>query len=371
VCSNDGVRSRNEIGLLRLVAQRLAGPGFDTPLDAVRWMTAMQAQDYPGAMTSVALRTRARSRAAIEAALDSGDVVRSYPMRGTLHFVAADDLSWMLELVAARLISAAIARRAALDLDLAMIERARDIAIENLAGGRRLLRAELVAEWERAGLLDVKQRSYHFIWHLAHTGTLCFGPTDGRASTESRTSAESREQYIVLVDEWITRPRQLDHDEALGEWAIRYFCSHGPATVKDFSAWTKLVAADVRIAMTIAKPALERIVVDDTEYYLDPHTPALLDAHRRHARAALLLPGFDEYVLGYTDRSAVVAREFGQRLVPGSNGMFASTVVSDGEVVGTWKRIGTGRSRRILATPFTAFTAAVDDAVPRLFAALP
>jgi hypothetical protein len=328
-------------------------------------MTAMQAQDYPGAVTSVALRTRARSRAAVEAALDAGEVVRSYPMRGTLHFVAADDLPWMLELTATRLIDAAIARRAALDLDLAMIERARDVAIENLAGGRRLLRAELIAAWERAGLLDVQQRSYHFIWYLAQTGTLCFGPTDGGSATKSP------EQYLVLVDEWITQPRRLDNDEALGEWAIRYFRSHGPATVKDFSAWTKLVAADVRIAMTIAKPALERIIVDDVEYYLDPLTPDLLDAHRRQARAALLLPGFDEYLLGYTDRSAVLPGEFAQRLVPGGNGIFASTVVAGGEVVGTWKRVGTGRSRRILATPFTAFAATVDDAVPRLFAALP
>lgn len=322
-------------------------------------MTAMQAQDFPGAMTSIALRTASRSHVNVVAALDAGDIVRSYPMRGTLHFVAAADLSWMLELTATRLISAAMSRRAALEVDLAMIEQARDIAVENLAGGRRLLRAELAAEWERAGLLDVKQRSYHFIWHLAHTGTLCFGPTNGR------------EQFIVLVDEWIPQHQRRDHDEALGEWAIRYFCSHGPATIKDFSAWTKLMAADVRIAMTIAKPALERIVVDDTEYYLDPATPALLNTHRRLARAALLLPGFDEYLLGYTDRSAVLAREFAQRVVPGGNGMFIPTVVADGEVVGTWKRVGTGRSRRILATPFTAFTAAVDDAVPRLFTALP
>ena len=328
-------------------------------------MTALQAQDYPGAMTSVALRTTARKRTAVEHSLDAGDIVRSYPMRGTLHFVAADDLAWMLGLTATRLISAAIARRAALDIDLAMIERAREIAIENLSGGQRLFRADLIAAWERAGLLDVKQRGYHFIWHLSHTGTLCFGPTDGGSATRSR------EQCIVLADEWITNPRRLDHDEALGEWAVRYFRSHGPATVKDFSAWTKLVAADVRIAMAIAKPALERIDVDQVEYYLDPRTPDLLEAHRRFARGVLLLPGFDEYVLGYTDRSAVVPNEFAQQLVPGGNGMFASTVVAGGSVVGTWKRAGTARSRRIAATPFTAFGAIVENAIPRLFAALP
>ena len=302
-------------------------------------MTALQAQDYPGAMTSVALRTTTRDRSAAEKALDAGDIVRSYPMRGTLHFVVATDLAWMLELTATRLISAA---------------------------ATRLRRAELIAAWERAGLLlDVKQRSYHFIWHLAHTGTLCFGPTDGGGA------AKSPEQCIVLVDEWITQPRRLERHEALGEWAVRYFQSHGPATVKDFSAWTKLVAADVRIAMTIAKPALARIDVDNVEYYLDARTPDLLAAHRRQARAALLLPGFDEYVLGYTDRRAVLPSEFAQRVVPGGNGMFLPTVVAGGEVVGTWKRVGTGRSRRIAATPFTAFGATVENAIPRLFSTLP
>lgn len=349
----------NDVGLLRLVAQRLAGAKLESATDTVRWMMAMQAQDYPGAVVSVALRTTARNRLAVEASLNAGDVVRSWPMRGTLHFVAAEDLSWMLELTTERLLAGASARRAALGLDMAMIERARDVAIENLSGGRRLRRADLLSAWEQAGLLGVKQRSYHFIWYLAQTGTLCFGPTAGG------------EQYVVLVDEWISRPRRLEHDEALGEWAERYFRSHGPATVKDFSSWTKLVAADVRIAMAIAAPHLEHVTIQGVDYYLDPGTPALLDVHRREARGVLLLPGFDEFLLGYQDRSAVLAGEFAERVVPGANGMFLSTVVAGGEVVGTWKRAGTGARRTILATPFTAFARGVDDAMPRLFAALP
>ena len=83
------------------------------------------------------------------------------------------------------------------------------------------------------------------------------------------------------------------------------------------------------------------------------------------------MPGFDEYILGYTDRSAVLPREVAQQVVPGANGMFLPTVVAGGQVVGTWKRVGTGRSRRIAATPFTAFGATVENAIPRLFNALP
>ena len=89
----------DELSLLRMAAQRLVGPRAATPLDAVRWLTAVQGQDLPGALTSVALRTAGGTRAAVTAALDAGEVVGSWPMRGTLHLVAADDLPWMLELL--------------------------------------------------------------------------------------------------------------------------------------------------------------------------------------------------------------------------------------------------------------------------------
>jgi hypothetical protein len=330
-----------DIGLLRLCAQRLAGPRFATATDAVRWMTALQGQDAQGVVLAVALRLAKPDRLAVTAAFDAGSIVRSWPMRGTLHVVAAEDLGWMQQLTTKRLIAGAASRRALLDLDDASLEQARELAVAALVGGRRLRRAELVEIWDAAGLLAIKQRSYHFIWHLAQTGTLVYGPTDGK------------EQLIVLADEWISAPRRLEHDEALGEWALRYFRSHGPATVKDFAGWTQLLAADVKTAMAIAKPLLEHVVIDDVEYFLDPSTSALLATHRDDARATMLLPGFDEYLLGYQQRNAVLPDEFAQRIVPGSNGMFLPTVVSDGQVVGTWKRTASGA---IVATPFTNFS---------------
>jgi hypothetical protein len=353
------VTNKRDVALLRLAAQRIAGAGLSTPADVVKWMTAMQAQDYPGAKVSVAIRTRSRALADVEQALDAGDIVRSWPMRGTLHFVAPEDLSWMLSLTTDRLVAAAATRRAGLELDLPMIERARELAVGELSGGRQLRRDALLAIWEKAGLLTVKQRSYHLIWHLAQTGTLCYGPT------------ERGEQCLVLLDEWVKKPRQLQRDEALGEWALRYFRSHGPATAKDFAWWTKLISADVKAGLAVAKPHLERLVVDGVEYYMDENTPGLFDAYRGRTRGVFLLPGFDEYLLGYQDRSASLAPEFAQRVVPGSNGMFLSTVVASGEVVGTWKRIGTGARRTISAAPFATFTKTTQNAIPRLFDALP
>jgi Winged helix DNA-binding domain len=345
---------------MRLIAQRIAGPGFADATEAVRWMTAMQAQDYAGAVLSVALRTASRDRQDVRAALDSGAVVRSWTMRGTLHFVAAEDLSWMTALTSERLIARAAKLRANLGIDAQTIERAREVAIEHLSGKRRLTRPELLAAWEKAGLADVKQQAYLLIWHLAQTGTLCLGPTSTAA-----------EQYFVLVDEWIAKPRRLEHDEALGDWALRYFRSHGPATLKDFASWTKLTVKDVKIGVAIATPSLERRDVDGVEHYLDPQTASIFEANRKAASGVFLLPGFDEYLLGYQDRSVALAPEFAQHIVPGGNGIFLPTVIEGGSVVGTWKRTGSGANSSIVAKPFTLFSRAVADAVPHLFNALP
>lgn len=197
------------------------------------------------------------------------------------------------------------------------------------------------------------------LWHLSQTGTLCFGPVaDG-------------EQLVVLVEEWIAHPRRPEREEALGEWARRYFCSHGPATVKDFTRWTNLVAADVRAGLALARPHLARIEVDGVEHLMDPQTPELLDGCHPAAEGVFLLPGFDEFLLGYQDRRAALPPEFADRIVPGGNGMFRPTVISAGRVVGTWKHLGRGAKRSVAATPFTSFPETVAAAIPPVYAALP
>ncbi len=349
----------HEVALLRLVAQRLAGPPLDTPADVVTWLGAVQAQDYPGALTSVALRTVGRSRAAVEAALDAGDVVRSWPMRGTLHLVPAKDLAWMLDVAGPRVLAQTARRRSQLGLDDGAMARARDLAVAALAGGRRVTRAEMVAIWEDAGLAPAGGRGYHLLFHLALSGVLCFGPVRGA------------EQEIVLLEEWIPRPDRPTRDEALGEWALRFFRGHGPATAKDLTRWTGLLAADARTGIALARPHLAAIDVDGVEHLLDPATPDLLAAHRDRARGVVLLPGFDELVLGYADRSATLARVHEERVVPGGNGVFAPTVVSDGRVVGTWRQVGRGARRTLEATTFTHLPAHLNRKVQAAYAALP
>jgi Winged helix DNA-binding domain len=347
-----------ELSLLRMAAQRLVGPRAATPTDAVRWLTAVQAQDLPGALTSVALRSDPGTRASVVAALDTGTVVRSWPMRGTLHLTAAEDLGWMLDLLGPRVLAGAARRRQQVGLTLQDLENGREVAVAALQGGGRLSRAALLAALADGGVPVDGQRGYHVLWWLSQTGTLVLGPMEGA------------EQLFVLLDEWVPGPRRLERDEALGELALRFFAGHGPATVKDLVRWAGVLVRDVKVGLAVAAPQLERLVVDGTEHWLDPETPGRLAAARAAAADVHLLPGFDELVLGYADRSCTVPPEFADRIVPGNNGMFRSTAVHAGTVVGVWRN-GRGKTRAIELEPFTELTAEVRARIEQLHATLP
>ncbi len=339
-----------EVALLRLAALRLVGERAATPGDAVRHLLCAQGQELPGALASIALRTAGGTRAAVVAALDAGEVVRSWPQRGTLHLVAADDLPWLLDLCAARVVRGTAGRQAQLGLDAAQVERARDAVVGALEGGRRLARAELLAVLDAAGLEPTGQRGAWLLSLLAMTGTLVLGPVAGR------------EQQWVLLREWVPSARRLEGDEALGALALRYLRSHGPATAADVARWAGVTLGQARTGVALARPHLEAVDVDGVEHLLDPEVPDRLAAARAEARGVLLLPGFDELVLGYADRSTTVPAEHADRICPGGNGVFRPTVVAAGRAVGTWRPDGT-------AEPFTAFTPAVARAVPRVLAA--
>jgi Winged helix DNA-binding domain len=353
------VATLRDVSLLRLAAQRLVGERPPTVAATVRTMTAMQGQDLPGVLCSAALRTDGGSLAGVRAAMDAGEVVRSWPMRGTLHLVAAEDLGWMITIGAPRVATSAARRQRELELDTATLAKAGKVAVGALEGGRALKRKDLFAVWQAAGISTEGQRGAHLLGHLAVSRVVCLGPTAGS------------EQALVLLDEWVPRPRRLAGDEAVAEWALRYFRSHGPATVADFAWWTGLKVSDSRAAHASVAEQLERLDVGGETYWLDPATPARLDTCRAEARAVHLLPGFDELLLGYRDRSAVLDKDLADRLVPGGNGMFKASVVAGGRVVGTWRRPARGSDDGPEVTAFTKFGRGIPAAITRRWAAYP
>ncbi len=328
-----------DLALLRLVAQHVAGPGLDGPVAAARHLLAAQGQDAAGVIRSLALRSRARSGQEVVDAYDAGTLVRSWPMRGTLHALAAEDLGWLLALATARPRAAGARRRSQLGLAESDVATAQRVSERLAAGG--LVREELLAAFRAAGLPTDAGRGYHLVVELAQRGVLCLGPI------------RSGEQALILAEAWIGPRRTGDEEEAAAELALRYFVGHGPATVPDLARWAGLPRTTVRSGLAAVRDRLERWEVDGTEYWLDPSLPEQLAEHRAEARRMHLLPGFDEMVLGYADRTATVPAVHARLVVPGNNGMFRGTVLADGVAIGTWRRGRTG----IDVSPFAALSA--------------
>lgn len=305
--------SAKRITSLRLTAQRLARP-HGTPAEVVRHLLAVQAQDWFGSLWSVAQRSPGATAADVEQALASGAVVRSWPMRGTLHLVAAEDIGWMTSVTSPRLIQGGATRSRDLELDDADYARAEAIARDRL-DGVSADRAEVLAAFEAGGLSTAGQRGYHLL---------------GRLAQQAVTVMVSRADY-ALHDQWVREPRRLERTDALAEFAERFIRSHGPATAPDLARWASLTLTDARAGLAAVRDRLESVEIDGVEHWqqpgLEPAEPAVL-----------LLAGFDEYLLGYGDRGAPLGGEPDERVVPGKNGMFLPTVVVDGRVMGTWKR---------------------------------
>ncbi|WEO75752.1 winged helix DNA-binding domain-containing protein [Cryobacterium sp. SO2] len=348
--------SRTDITRRRLHSQALTGALGSDPARVVDRMLALQAQDLRWAKWAVAVRAPGSTSAEVDDLIDSGRIVRSWPMRGTLHLVPAPDLRWMLDLTTPRLWAGQATRRRDLDLDEATIERARDIAIAALTGGRELSRNAFMDLLTRHGIDTAGQRGYHLIWHLAQSGTLCWG------------RQLDSQQMLVLLDEWVPESRRLDHDEALGEFLLRYLVGHGPAALTDFAWWSQLTMADAKTALAVAGPQLTALEVDGVTH-LFPQTsdtgPVGRVPRGRGRDAVLALPGFDEHLLGYRDRSFAIEPENLTRVVPGRNGIFLPLLVRGGRVIGTWRRDWQPARITLEAGPFARLSPATDASTTR------
>jgi hypothetical protein len=331
-----------DIAALRLEAQGITHPAASTPEELVTRLGALQAQDYAGALWSIGLRIAGATREDVERAITDRTIVRTWPMRGTLHFVPAMDARWMLELLTPRIIAGAAGRHRQLELDDAAFRRSRTIVARALAREPILTRGALFTALEQEGVSTAGQRGIHIVQRLTMERMLCYGPHAEKQPT------------FVLFDEWIATSRRLERDEALQVIAERFFHGHGPASLHDFAGWTGLTMADARVALCLAESSLERVRSGDVELWMSATaTMPAATSPRAH-----LLSGFDEFMLGYKDRSAALAPRHAERIVPGGNGMFLSTLVLDGQVCGTWRRTARAKSVTLEASPFRTLEAA-------------
>jgi hypothetical protein len=312
----------------RLMSQGLAGKGFKNPADAVAHMGGIQAQDYPGGVWSIGLRVPGSGSADIERAIAGRKVIRTWAMRGTLHFLAAKDIRWMLELLSKGIIAANALRYSQLRLDGATLSKSQRVLASVLAGGKQMTRGELVAALESRGIWCSGQRAPHILQRAALDRLICFGPKREKQFT------------FTLFDEWVRQTRPLSPEEALGELARRYFKSHGPATVNDFMWWSGLRGPDAREALEIARPGLVEDTFEGKSYWISDES----ELRKPGSHGAYLLPGFDDFLLGYKDRTASLDKRHASRL--GAGGILNPTIVIDGKVVGVWRR--TLRRNRVI-----------------------
>lgn len=312
----------SDITRLRLHNQAVASTRFDNSVDVVRRLGAVQAQDYLGSLWALGLRLRRASESSVERAVEERSIVRTWPLRGTLHFVAAEDVRWMLTLSCERTIARAASRYRQLGLDDATFAKSRRVLARALEGGRQLTRAELAAALERRGVATDGQRLIHILNRSSLEGLTCYAARRGKQLT------------FALLDEWAPHAKRLTREEALAELARRYFTSRGPATLQDFVWWSGLSTAGARAGLEASKQNLRREVLEGQTYWL----PSSASAAKKDGRSsAHLLPAFDEYAVAYKDRAAILHPSH----IKQTNAAFAilgPTVIVDGRAAGTWKR---------------------------------
>jgi Winged helix DNA-binding domain len=312
-----------DIARLRLHSQRLAADALARPEDVVQWLGAVQAQDYAAAKWALAQRTSGIDAAGFDRLFDDGAILRTHILRPTWHFVLPADIRWMLELTAPRVHAASAYYYRTLGLDALTFARSNALLAEVLSGGRQLTRAELAQALEDGGVDASGLRLGFLLMHAELEAVVCSGARRGKKQTHT------------LLDDRVPKTTSLDGDEALGALAHRYFTSHGPAQLRDYCWWSGLTVTQAKLGIEHAGPRLAQRELDGKAYWFDP----ALDALRPVAGTLHLLPNFDEYLVAYKDRSAALDPSRGATTV---TDVLGNVIVSDGQVIGEWRRAVAG-----------------------------
>ena len=308
----------------RVRAQVLTGLRPADPVEAVRRVGALQAQDARALRLAIRARTTGVDAPAVQRALaEPGRLVVTWLMRGTLHAVPAGDVRWLLALLRpAR--SSGRTRRLALGLDDHLLDTALPIAVELLAAGP-LTRSELADRLRAAGVpLGPGQAPAHLLSVAAREGLVCRGPDrDGEPT------------YVRLSD-WLAGAEPVEpveRDDALARLARRYLTGHGPAGAADLAAWSGLPLRDARTGLGALAAAgeVENVRIGGAPAYRLPGEPSPED------RTVRLVPAFDEYLLGYRGRALALDAAHAHRIQAGG-GIVHPAVLLGGRIIGTWRQ---------------------------------
>jgi hypothetical protein len=273
--------NKSQIARIRLANQQICGAKFTEPRDLVARLGAVQAQDYAMAKWAIGLRLSSATERSIEAAIDSGSIIRTHVMRPTWHFVAAEDIRWMLKLTAPRIETACAFGMRWFELDNKTLIRCSKIIAGALEGGNHLTRQELMNIIETKGIRTGKERASHIMLQAELDQIVCNGKRRGKQLT------------YALFDERVPQTKSLSREVALANLAERYFTSHGPATLKDFVWWSGLTVADAALALKMIESRLYSEKIDENIYWM----PNTMPASQIRSKSVRLLPAFDEFTV--------------------------------------------------------------------------
>lgn len=309
------------IAQLRLQNQQILCSRFDSVRGLVVWHGAKQAQEYTHAKWAIGLRLPGATNETIEQAIHAGEIVRTHILRPTWHFVSANDIRWMMRLTAPQIALQGKARERELGLDAETFKRTNDLIVKALEGGHQRTRKELAEVIEQADIPTDTHRMVHIMFRAELDLLVCNG------------SPRGKEQTYALLDERIPPGPMLEREEALAELARRYFTSHAPATIQDFTWWSGLKVGDARAALDAIKTDLKSLPLDNLTYWM----PKDLELTAQVEPSVHLLPAFDEFMVSYKERGASLEPSYAAQAITG-NGIFKPIVVVNGRVKGVWSR---------------------------------
>lgn len=332
----------------RLANQHLTGAPFGTVEEAVHWFGAVQSQDYPSAGWALGLRVADLNAERFNEAFNTGRIVRTHVMRPTWHFLHPSDIRWMLELTGDKVKRAFTVYNDQLDLSEAIFRKSTDIFAKTLQGGKHCTRQELADALAAHGIQAKTMRLGNITAWAEAEGVMCSGPMRGKQHT------------YALIDEWVPPAKKRSREEALAELTTRYFTSHGPATLKDFRWWSGLSMVEVRQGLDLAKRSLHHEDINGKTYWFAHHLPI---SQAKHIQA-YLLPNYDEYTIGYTERGDFIDGTPVLNLPPGRNNVaFYHAVIMEGKLVGMWRRDIKAKSVEVEAYLFKPPTAVQNTAL--------
>lgn len=313
-----------QIAQIRLQQQQIGGTQLASPAALVEWMGCIQAQDYAGAKWAIGNRIAGSTDASVEKAFNDGQFLRTHILRPTWHFVAPQDIQWMLQLTSPKVKAFNKNLHVKLGISDKDLRQSKTVIGKALSNETFLTRSALKALLAKAKINTDDIRLGFLLMDAELDGLICSGPRQGKQFT-----------YALLSDR---APAQapLDQDEAIARLTLRYFSSHGPATVNDFQWWSGLNMTDIKKGLLLNKQFLTHIVANGQAYWF----PAALTVAPTPPVTAFLLPAYDEYTVAYKDRSDILHPTLN---AAAGYGIFKPVIVVNGQITGIWSRKETGK----------------------------